>query len=72
MKLTFGISQTAGQIQSPVGSLAVTSTLPYLMVLEKLVMSLADWIGGRMAPVVEFDTLAQLASVRLEAVQRLD
>lgn len=35
-------------------------------------MSLADWIGGKMDPVVELLTLAQFASVRFEAVQRLD
>jgi hypothetical protein len=54
-----GDSQIAGQSQSPIGSLAVTSTRPYLMVFLPFVVSLADRTGGIMFPSVELEVMEQ-------------
>jgi len=43
--LLAGRSQIAGQIQSPLGSFALTSTLPYLKLNELTDLSLADLTG---------------------------
>lgn len=40
----------AGQIQSPLGSLATTSTLPYLMLFLPFVDRRAERMGGIMDP----------------------
>lgn len=47
------IYQIAGHNQSPLGSFATTSTLPYLMVFLPAVVIRADWMGGIVAPVDE-------------------
>jgi hypothetical protein len=45
-----------GQSQSPVGSFATTSTLPYLMLTELRVVNLADRTGLITVKRDEFDT----------------
>jgi hypothetical protein len=52
---TRGDSQIAGQIQSPCGSFAVTSTRPYLILFLPLVFSRADRTGGNMEFVDRLD-----------------
>ena len=48
-----GSIQIAGQIQSPLGNLARTSTLPYLKPKDFAVRILADWIGLMMLTPLE-------------------
>jgi hypothetical protein len=55
--------QMAGHSQSPAGSFATTSTLPYLIVLVPLVVRRADRTGGMIVPVEELLKAAQLAFV---------
>jgi hypothetical protein len=45
-----------GQIQSPRGILARTSTRPYRILVEFFVVSRADMTGGITAPMLAFDT----------------
>lgn len=47
-----GHSQIAGQIQSPRGNLATTSTLPYRMLFFPLVLRRADRTGGIIVPFI--------------------
>ena len=49
--------QIAGQIQSPLGSLATTSTLPYRMPFLPLVVRRAERTGGIMDPFLGSDVL---------------
>jgi hypothetical protein len=55
-------SQIAGHSQSPRGSLATTSTRPYLIDFFPFVVSLADRTGGIMVPLVEFELIEQEAT----------
>jgi hypothetical protein len=48
-----------GQIQSPRGIFARTSTRPYFIEVEFFVESRADMIGGTTAPMLAFETAEQ-------------
>lgn len=52
--------QIAGQSQSPLGNLAVTSTFPYLMVFLPMVVRRADRTGGIRLPRVSLLWIEQL------------
>src|ERR1700761_7425516 len=56
-----GSIQMPGQSQSPRGSLAVTSTRPYLIFVLKRVETRADLTGGTMVPLLRFVMAAQSA-----------
>src|ERR1700744_3605450 len=57
--LLTGSIQMAGHSQSPRGSLAVTSTRPYLMWRPGLVVTRADLTGGTMDPLAVLVTATQ-------------
>ena len=48
--LSLGSIQIAGQSQSPRGSFARTSTFPYAIVTEFMVLMRADWTGWIVEP----------------------
>jgi hypothetical protein len=54
-----GSMRMLGQIQSPRGIFARTSTRPYFIEVEFFVESRADMIGGTTAPVLAFETAEQ-------------
>jgi hypothetical protein len=53
-----GNIQIAGQIQSPRGIFATTSTRPYRMLFLPFVVRRADLTGGIMRPKVKFEAIA--------------
>ena len=59
----------AGQSQSPVGSVAMTSTRPYLIVAPFFVLMRPDLTGGMIVPLVVFVTA--LHSKKVVPVQLL-
>src|SRR6478735_6672026 len=61
--LAFGSIQIAGQSQSPSGSLAVTSTRPYLMLAPFLVLMRPDLAGGI---TVSFPPVKLVAATQLD------
>lgn len=58
--------QIAGHSQSPLGSFATTSTLPYLMVFLPAVVKRAERIGGMTVPIDALLWTAQAVPVLVQ------